>query len=123
VITGAVNARREAVVPLQLRGPGGQTVNVNAVIDTGFTDFLTLPSRLIARLGLSYQSSTRVRLADGSVVIIGLFLGAVLWDGQERIIFIHQAEGDPLIGMSLLDSYRLTVDVRDGGPVTIEALP
>ena len=31
--------------------------------------------------------------------------------------------GDPLIGMALLEGYRLTIDAVDGGRVTIEPIP
>jgi hypothetical protein len=32
-------------------------------------------------------------------------------------------KGAPLIGMALLHGNRVTLDVADGGPVTVEALP
>ena len=54
VIEGFVNANHEAVVSLVLRGPEGQTREVNAVIDTGYSGFLTLPAALVADLGLPY---------------------------------------------------------------------
>ena len=50
MIEGFVNANREAIVPLSLRGPEGQTREVNAVIDTGYSGALTLPPALVAEL-------------------------------------------------------------------------
>ena len=44
MIQGAVNAAYEAVIPLTVQGPAGQTQDIEAVIDTGFSGFLTLPS-------------------------------------------------------------------------------
>lgn len=46
----------------------------------------------------------------------------IIWDGHERIIEMEAAEVDPLIGMSLLSQYRLSIDVRPGGTVSVEAL-
>ena len=43
MIEGFVNANLEAIVPLSLRGPEGQTREVSAVIDTGYSGALTLP--------------------------------------------------------------------------------
>ena len=43
MIEGAVNAARQAVVGLPLRGPSGRALEVEAVVDTGFDRFLTLP--------------------------------------------------------------------------------
>ncbi len=50
MIEGFVSANREAIVPLSLRGPEGQTREVNAVIDTGYSGALTLPPALVAEL-------------------------------------------------------------------------
>jgi predicted aspartyl protease len=52
MIRGAVNARREAVVPLRVRGPTGTELDVDAVVDTGYSASLTLPAAVVAALGL-----------------------------------------------------------------------
>jgi len=46
-----------------------------------------------------------------------------LWDGRARLVSVHTAQGAPLIGVSLLYDHLLTVEVFDGGAVTIEPLP
>ena len=48
MIQGAVNDAYEAVISLTVQGPSGQATEVEAVIDTGFTGFLSLPSALVA---------------------------------------------------------------------------
>ena len=42
MIEGVVNAVHEPVVTLTMQGPSGQSREVEAVIDTGFTGFLTV---------------------------------------------------------------------------------
>jgi predicted aspartyl protease len=42
-------------------------LDIDAVVDSGFTASLTLPSATIAALGLARQSSGGAVLADGSV--------------------------------------------------------
>ena len=66
MIEGVVNAAHEAVLGLALQGPAGQTRDIEAVIDTGFTGFLTVTPALAAKLGLPFEGIGRATLADGS---------------------------------------------------------
>jgi clan AA aspartic protease len=123
VITGQITADREAVLRLVVQGPSGSELEVDAVIDTGFTEFLTLPPAIIAGLGLTFRYSTPMVLADGSTALFEVYRARVEWDGSERTVLTHEADGGALVGMSLLYGSRVTMDVVDGGPLTIEQLP
>jgi len=123
MIYGTVNADREAVLRLQVSGLPGQSQEIEAVVDTGFTGFLTLPLSVIAALGLIRISRGRAILANGSEEVFDIYEAQIDWDGQTRIIEADAAEVEPLIGMSMLYGYELRVRVVDGGSVTIEALP
>ena len=120
MITGKVNAYREAVITLKVLGSEGREQQIEAVVDTGFTGFLTLPSAFIAALRLPWRRRGRAELADGSATVFDVYEARVLWDGEDRRIAIDSAETEPLIGMSLLYGYALTVQVIDGGSVTIQ---
>lgn len=122
MMTGQVTPNREAVIRVLVRGPRGQEAQVEAVIDTGFNGFLTLPAQLIADLALPFAGTTRAALGDGSEVQMDVFEATVLWDNQERGVVVLAAEGGTLVGMSMLSGYRVTLDVKDGGTVIIEAL-
>ena len=50
MIEGVVNAAHEAVVPLTVSGPAGVRREIEAIIDTDFGGFLTLPSEVGFRL-------------------------------------------------------------------------
>ncbi len=67
VILGTVNARNEAVVRLRVRGPAGSELDLDAVVDSGFTASLALPVITVVALGLARQSGGGAVLADGSV--------------------------------------------------------
>ena len=122
MIYGEVNANQEAIIPLQVRGQNGRTEKINAALDTGFTGFLTLPPALVTALRLPFRETSEFTLGDGNNVAFNVHVVTALWDGQEREVFVLAAEGGPLVGMSLLYGFRLTVDVVDGGVVTIKAL-
>jgi len=118
-----VNARREAVLRLRVRGTGGIELDVDAIIDTGFTGFLTLPSATVATLGLVRHSSSSAVLADGSVSQYDICSADVEWGGAWRSILVSGVGRDPLIGMRLLADHRLIIDVAPGGIVEIIPRP
>ena len=121
MIQGVVNAAYEAVIPLTVRGPAGQTQDIEAVIDTGFTGFLTLPSGVVMELGLPFVNTGQAALADGSQVTFDVFHAAVVWDGQRISVEAAAADTIPLVGMRLLDRHNLNIDVKTGGSVVIQA--
>ena len=121
MIQGTVTPDREAVISLKVYGPKGEE-EIQAVVDTGFTDDLTLPAEIIRRLGLSLRGSMPASLADGSVVTLGVYRAELDWGDKRLGILVLEADGDPLAGMSLLYGSRLLVEVVDGGLVSIESL-
>ncbi len=120
MIEGVVNAAYEPVITLALQGPLGQSREVEAVVDTGFNGFLTLPTALVSELGLPFVSIGRATLADGNEIAYEVYGVAVLWDGQPRDIEADAADTTPLVGMMLLDEHDLSIRVRDGGRVVIQ---
>ncbi len=120
MIEGVVNAAYEAVVTLTILSPAGPTREVEAVVDTGFNGFLTLPTALITELRLPFASMGRATLADGSEITYDVYGVSVLWDGQPRYIEADAADTTPLVGMLLLDRHSLYVEVEDRGRVVIQ---
>lgn len=123
MISGTVNASREAIIRFSVRGPDGQEQEIEAVIDTGFNGFLTLSPSIVAALGLPLLGRGRAILANGSEELFNVHEVTVIWDGQTRVVEIDAADTDALVGMSMLYGYKLQVQAIDGGTVTIEALP
>ncbi len=121
MIQGVVNAAYEPVVTLAVQVPLGQTRETEAVIDTGFTGFLTVTPALVDELGLALEGMSRATLADGSEVTFDVYDVAVLWDGRPRYVLADAADTTPLVGMRLLDGHNLNIDVLDGGRVVIQA--
>ena len=50
MITGVVNAHREATICLLLQAADGRDQEIEAILDTGFNGSLTLPPSVIAAL-------------------------------------------------------------------------
>jgi clan AA aspartic protease len=126
MLIGRIDERFEATLRLVAGNLGGaverQTVAIEAIVDTGFTGFLSLPLADIQRLGLPYYGSEDGVLGDGSLCTFDMYSGRVIWDGEWRRVDINAAETTPLVGMSLLRGYRYQMDTVVGGRVVIEAL-
>jgi len=119
---GIVNQNGEATIRLVVGNGNGQRQMIDAVIDTGFTGFLTLPLTVITNLNLQLYSREDGTLGDGSVCIFDVYRGFVIWDGEWKRIDVNAAETVPLVGMSLLYGYRMQLDAIEGGTVTIQSL-
>jgi clan AA aspartic protease len=95
---------------------------IDAVIDTGFTGFLTLPLTIITSLDLRLYGREEGTLGDGSTCIFDVYSGLIIWDGEFRRIDVNASETSPLLGMSLLYGYQMRLDAIEGGMVTIQSL-
>jgi clan AA aspartic protease len=122
MIHGIVSRNREATISLVVVNESRQTKLITAVIDTGYTGYLSLPSEIITELNLSWTGIDRGTLGDGSEVTFEVYAAKVIWDGEYRDIPINEAETDPLIGISLLYGYDLHIQTVEGGNVTIKLL-
>ena len=120
MIEGAVNAAYEAVVPLAVRGPAGRVRDIEAVIDTGYNGFLTLSPLLVRDMELPFVTSGQAILANGDVGTFDIHSVTVLLDSRPRDVDVYVSDTAPLVGMRLLDSHSLCVDVESGGRVVIE---
>ena len=123
MMTGRVNADLEPLLRLTVHDAGGQPHEVEAVIDTGFNGFLTLPPALIAALGLPWLCRQQGQLADGSLMAFDVYVATVDWHGQPRSVEDEAADAQPLLGMALLQGSELRIEVLPGGGVTIAQLP
>lgn len=109
MITGVVTDDRQAIIHLMVRGPAGQEQEIEAIIDTGFDGWLSLPSSLVVRLGLVWRQRGRALLADGRESIFDIYEATVIWDGEARQIPLDETDTAPLVGMSLLEGCELSV--------------
>ena len=123
MMSGYVNDSREAILQIALVGDSKRLKSVRAIIDTGFTGDLTVPKSVIDELGFTIRGFQKVILADGSRQYFEMCVGSIIWNGQVRQVEINAAETDSLVGMGLLENYKLEIEGRSGGEVRITPLP
>ena len=123
MITGKVASARQAVIEIQLLDQQNRLVSYPAIIDTGFTDYLTLPQSEVQKLGLMFLQTDTFVLGNGEEVELSLYQATILWDGNERTIIVAETGEEILVGMRSLEGYTLFIDAVDGGDVIIHPRP
>ncbi len=105
--------------PITIIGPTGESVTIDALVDTG-ASFTTVPASLLRRLGVVPHRRAPLRLADGSIAEseIGRIRSAI--DGlEEADLCVFGAEdAPPVIGAHTLQVMLLGVD-----PVNARLVP
>lgn len=114
--------RRQATLPVTFRLLGQPNLTLEFVVDTGFTEDLTLPMAAVSALNLSYRYQQRANLADGSVIRMDVYTAIILWNGVEREVGVVATGSRPLLGTMLLDDQELRVRFREGDLVSVEDL-
>ena len=120
MIRGVLNDRLEPIFVVEISNGDGAFQTVEALLDTGFSESLTLPPNEVVRLGLKYVSRVQLNLAGDQEIEGAVYAGFVKWFDQEREINVIAAEGQPLLGMSLLEGCKITIHARPGGEALIE---
>jgi clan AA aspartic protease len=122
MIFGVVNNNCEAIIKVAVGGVNLPKIAIDAVIDTGFTGFLSLPLSIITDLDLPWHYRDIGILGDGSEAVFEIYKASVIWDSQNQVIDVATSDSDLLVGMSLLYGFKLQIETIEGGLVTIEAL-
>jgi clan AA aspartic protease len=119
LITGIVNDRLEATVPIIIVTPAGNEAAVTAIIDTGYNGYLAVPSLFAQTIGCPMGMPRMVQLGDGSVRPVAFFNGTVRWNDSDVSIPLLATDDEFLLGTGLLDGLHLDVVFRVGEAVTI----
>ena len=120
-MTGLVSPTLELLLPLTVFGPAKRQF-VMAVIDTGFTDELSLPAGVCADLGLARIRRGASTLADGRREEYDIFAARILWFDALREVEVLAVGREALAGARLLAGYRLRADFRPDGVVRVRPL-
>lgn len=100
----------------------GQPHSLEAVLDTGFSGYLTVPSESIRRLALPSVGRRSFELASGELFEFRAYLTTVSWHGRMHDVLVLQSDSVPLLGMTLLWGSRVTLDALSDGEVIIEEI-
>ena len=124
MITGRVNDIYEAAISVEVAAHDRQTVHrFDAVIDTGFSQYLMMPRGANSQMGLPIEGSRPLVLGNQQRHDFDFCYAAVIWDDEIRAIPVLISETETFVGARLLAGYSLTVAMVPGGRVTVAKLP
>jgi len=113
MIIGFVNESDEPVVEVKL-DLGKEKRAVNAVIDTGFNGYISVPKKLIDRSDWDFLGIEEYELASGELMRERVFLGRIEIGTEKLVAFILLSNSsDTLIGTKLLKNRVLTINFAD----------
>jgi clan AA aspartic protease len=111
MIQGYFGEKGELLFEIDLIAGDGSGVTVNALLDTGFTEWLAMDIQDIESLGWTFIREQDMQTARGEIKF-NLYAGSVVFNGQEVTIPVLGGEEitEVLIGLQWLENRRLVVD-------------
>ena len=94
---------------------------VEAVIDTSFTEYLALTDDLIRLLQLPLAREEIVIQSNGEKVMIPVYSGDIKWNGERVTTEVQGGGVEPLVGMVIIWGYTLTVRGETDGLFSLKA--
>ncbi|CBN58423.1 MULTISPECIES: hypothetical protein [Kamptonema] len=115
MIQGYFGRKGEMFFEIELIAADGSVITVDALLDTGFTDWLAMDTQDVESLGWSFVEREE-RLTAQGVASFNIYEGSVLFDSQELTVPVVVGDGVPevLIGLPWLETRRLLVDKKIG---------
>jgi predicted aspartyl protease len=115
MIQGSFGSQGELYFEIDLIAADGATLTVDALLDTGFTDWLAMDVQDVESLGWSFVREQDRQTARGEATF-NLYEGTVSFDGQELTVPVLGGEeiSEVLIGLPWLETRRLVVDRKAG---------
>ena len=111
VLTGRVRPDGTAWLPVEIIGE--RIFRLQALVDTGFDDYLSLPGHLRRQARLRPVGYHLFELADGRVIRARIYLGRIRFAGESLDVpVVLSRSEEAIIGVALFRRRRLTIRYR-----------
>lgn len=111
MIKGFVSIYEEPLVPITLLLPYKKIFD--AVIDTGFNGYLSIPMRLVNKSKWEFLGFEEYEIATGEKVNQRVYLGEVIFGEVKQIIYaVTSRSNDILIGTKIFKDKILRIDFK-----------
>lgn len=113
-ISGFLDDEDALIFEIDLIAADGLELPVDAILDTGFSGWLTIDKEDLDALGWVYLDQQIMRTARGDIRF-KVYIGKVKFDDQEFEIPVHVGKGlsEVLLGRQWLKNRKLFVDMAE----------
>lgn len=122
---GEVSAVDGSLVPgisILIHWSGGEDLEVEALMDSGFSGEIALPMSVVEDLELEYAQGRIVVLADGCYHQIETFKGSVFFADEWHDVIVYSTGGNPAVGMRLLRGAKISFETVPEGSINWERI-
>ena len=122
-IIGSLHESGSPAIDLEICGPFPDIRQTfTAIVDTGFTGFVSMPLTQAFPLGLSLVGTTSVVLADGStqVKLLALCKAFLANEARTGSVILEPSSTEVLVGMEFMSTFQKTLVVDDKGVVFLD---
>ncbi|WP_013322565.1 hypothetical protein [Gloeothece verrucosa] len=111
MINGYFGSEGELFFEIDLIAADGSIITVDALLDTGFTDWLAMNIQDAESLNWSFEGEREMKTARGTANF-NLYRGSISFEGEPLNIPVLVGEdiSEILIGLPWLERWRLVVD-------------
>jgi predicted aspartyl protease len=116
LIEGKFSSQGELIFEIDLVASDGLVITIDALLDTGFTDWLAINTQDAISLGWELVESKETRLTAQGESQFNIYTGLVSLDNQEFNISVIAGDeiAEVLLGLPWLFTRKLVVDFPAG---------
>jgi len=109
---GRINPNFEPIIEIEMI-IGGKKEKHNAVIDTGFNGFISIPHKIIKLTSWQFIGYEAYELASGEIIKDKVYLGDIIFCGKRKYTYIlSNKTNDILIGTKIFADKILSINFK-----------
>lgn len=109
---GFINSNFEPVIKIGI-AVDGKTDKFDAIIDTGFNGFISIPHKIINKTSWQFMGYEAYELASGEIMKDKVFLGDIIFNDRKKYTYIlSNKTSDILIGTKLFANKILIINFK-----------
>lgn len=103
------------ITPVDVEGNEGSSEIFQALLDTGVTEYIALPSHEIEKLNLTPLRKVALEFANSNQQVVQTYSATIVRCDVRRTVVVHEVGERPTVGMALIADTHVDFDAQDLG--------